>query len=181
MPRLYLIRHGEPAAEWGAPGGDAPLSALGLAQAAHAAGALRALGVREAITSPLKRCRETAAAFEMEIGAPARVEPAVTEIPSPDVADRRAWLADVMTSRWSALPDLAPFRKTLLETLRAQRGDLAVFSHFVAINIAVGAAEGDDAVIVFKPAHASITILDVDADALRVVERGAETPVINAI
>jgi len=181
MPRLFLIRHGEPTAAWGAPGGDAPLSPLGLAQAADAAERLRARGVGAAIVSPLKRCRETAAAFEMETGTVAHVVDAVAEIPSPAVADRRAWLAEVMESRWSALPALAGFRARLLDALAALREDTAVFSHFVAINAAVGAAEGRDEVLVFKPAHASITELALEGGRLRLVARGGETPTVNAL
>jgi broad specificity phosphatase PhoE len=49
-----------------------------------------------------------------------------------------------------------------------------VFSHFVAINVAVGEATGDDRVTVFSPDHCSVTVLDVVDGTLRLVERGAE-------
>ena len=182
MPLLYLVRHGEPASGWGETNPDPGLSPLGLAQAAYAAGQLRTRRVGFAITSPLLRCRETAAAFEMETGVQAVASNGVREVPTPaTIADRRAWLAGVMAGTWSQHPELAAFRAGVVATLCGQNVDTAVFSHYVAINAAVGAALGDDAVMVFKPAHASITILSNDGGDLRLVERGAEAPAINAL
>ncbi|MBI1250028.1 MAG: histidine phosphatase family protein [Alphaproteobacteria bacterium] len=181
MPRVYLVRHGEPAATWGGDNPDPGLTALGRAQALHAAQDLKSAAPALALTSPLQRCRETAAAFEMESGARAEIVDAVRELPSPDVADRGAWLRAVMEGRWRDYPDLAPYRARLLETLAGLRKDAVVFTHFVAINIAAGAAEGRDDVLVFRPAHASITVLDVSASGLRLWSKGAETPAIDAI
>ena len=42
------------------------------------------------------------------------------------------------------------------------------------INVAVGIAEGDDRVLGFAPDHCSITVLDVEDGALRLVRRGAQ-------
>lgn len=182
MALLYLVRHGEPQSGWGEADPDPGLSLLGQKQAAHAAGVLRGRGVRLAITSPLMRCRETAAAFEMESGALAVVSEAVREVPTPDgVADRRAWLSAVMAGAWAQQPALAPFRGGVVAALLKAGKDVAVFSHFVAINAAVGAAVGDDAVVVFRPAHASITVLSNDGGTLALVERGAETAAVNAL
>jgi broad specificity phosphatase PhoE len=153
-----------------------------MAQAAHAAGLLRKRGALAAITSPLQRCRETAAAFEMEAGVSAAVADGVREVPTPSaIGDRRAWLADVMAGQWRAFPDLAGFRAGVIDALLAQTSDTAVFSHYVAINVAVGVATGVDAVMVFKPAHASITVLRNDGGALTLVELGAEAAAVNAL
>ncbi|MDX2232882.1 MAG: histidine phosphatase family protein [Hyphomonadaceae bacterium] len=182
MARLYLIRHGEPASGWAQADPDPGLSALGRAQAAHAAGVLGRSGVCRALTSPLRRCRETAAAFEMEAGVVAAVEMAVREVPTPDhVTDRPAWLAEVMAGPWSAVPDLAPFRRAIIDCLLAQETDTAIFSHYVAINAAVSAAVGSGSVMVFKPAHASVTVIETTAGELRLIEKGAETPAVNAL
>ena len=182
MALLYLVRHGEPASGWGETDPDPGLSRLGVAQAAHTAGRLKALGIKAALTSPLKRCRETAAAFEMEAATVARVENGVREVPTPQsIHDRHAWLQGVMAGAWRDAPDLAAFRSGVVAALLAQEEDAAVFSHFVAINAAVGAALGDARVTVFKPGHASITILDSTGGALRLVEFGSETPAIDAI
>lgn len=182
MALLYLVRHGEPASGWGETNPDPGLSALGLAQAAHAAGQLRARRVSFAITSPLLRCRETSAAFEMEAGVQAVVSNGVREVPTPgDVVDRRAWLAGVMAGRWNEAPALEQFRAGVVATLCGQNTDTAVFSHYVAINAAVGAAKGNDNVMVFKPAHCSITVLSNEGGKLRLIELGAETPAVNAL
>lgn len=182
MALLYLVRHGEPASGWGDTNPDPGLSALGLAQAADAAGKLRAQRIPFAITSPLLRCRETASAFEMETGVQAVTSNGVREVPTPrDVDERQAWLASVMAGTWSQTPALEAFRTGVVETLCGQNADTAVFSHYVAINAAVGAAMGEDKVMVFKPAHASITILSNEGGVLRLVERGAETAAVNAL
>jgi broad specificity phosphatase PhoE len=62
-PRLYLVRHGE--TEWNATGRmltrtDAPLNAVGEAQAAELATALKTIRWDRAISSPLVRARRTA-------------------------------------------------------------------------------------------------------------------------
>lgn len=182
MPLLFLVRHGEPASGWGGTEPDPGLSKLGMAQAVHAAKALRQRMVGAAITSPLMRCRETAAAYEMEAAVVARVSDGVREVPTPQgLTDRPAWLQKAMAGRWGDDPALAAFRDGVVSTLLAQQHDTAVFSHFVAINAAVGAALGDDAVSVFKPGHCSITILESRDGALHLVERGAEAAAVNAL
>jgi broad specificity phosphatase PhoE len=182
MAHLYLVRHGEPAAHWGGGDPDPGLSALGLAQAAHAAGVLKRHHLRTALTSPLRRCVETAAAFEMETGAIATVTDAVREVPTPaGVGDRSAWLAGAMAGDWPDFPDLAQFRDGVVARLLSITSDAAIFSHYVAINVAVGAATGRDAVMVCRPAHASITILSNEGGRLTLVESGAEAPAVNAL
>ena len=65
MSRLYLIRHGKPAAVWGEADEDPGLDAAGRAQAEAARDYLMSLPQAErpsrVFSSPLRRCRETAA------------------------------------------------------------------------------------------------------------------------
>jgi broad specificity phosphatase PhoE len=49
-----------------------------------------------------------------------------------------------------------------------------VVTHFVAINVAVLFAEGDDRVVGFAPDNCSVTVLDVEDGRLRLVRRGVE-------
>jgi broad specificity phosphatase PhoE len=49
-----------------------------------------------------------------------------------------------------------------------------VVTHFVAINVAVGHASGDDRVVCFVPDNCSRTVLDADGDRLTVVELGEQ-------
>lgn len=172
---IYLIRHGEPAASWGAhpnPG----LTELGTRQAFAAAEKLAKAGAKRAITSPLARSRETAAQYEKLMETHARIESGVGEVITPsNIADRSEWLRSVMLGKWSDTdPALQAWRQTVLATVEKLPDDTAVFSHFVAINVIIGLLTDDDRVVVFKPGHASITKLERRGGKLVVAELGAE-------
>ena len=176
MVRLYLVRHGRAAASF-AEAFDPALAPEGRAQAEAVAEGLGPLGPLPIVTSPLRRTRETAAPLERRWERAARVEPAVAEIPScePDLPRRGEWLRGIVTARWPALDaDLSAWRGAVLAALAAIAEPSVVVTHFVAINVAVGAALDDDRVIVFSPDHCSVTVLDVAGGALRLVARGAE-------
>ncbi|MGE3250272.1 MAG: histidine phosphatase family protein [Hyphomonadaceae bacterium] len=181
MPRLYLIRHAEPAATWGGSDPNPGLSELGRAQAADASWKLAALKPKRIVTSPLMRCRETAAALEMEMGLTAAVDTRVSEIWTPEGVERRAWLQGVMSGAWSDYPSHDQWRADIRAALLAQDDDTAIFTHFVAINVIVGAIQGVAAATVFKPAHASITTLDVSGGDLRIAALGAETAAVSVL
>lgn len=105
------------------------------------------------------------------------IEQAVGEIPSGgrSLAGRAAWLRGFMAGSWRAAPvDLARWREGVIAALMAQKQDAVIFSHYVAINVAAGAALGDDRVVVFSPDNCSVTILETDGEMLRLVEKGAE-------
>lgn len=171
---IYLIRHGEPAAGWGAHP-DPGLSEPGRRQAEAAARTLAELGARRAVTSPLARCRQTCQPFEKLAETHGRVESRVGEIITPaGIEDRPAWLKQVMTGRWSDVDGFADWRAGVLEAVRQCPDETAIFSHFVAINMLVGLLTGDDRVLIFRPGHASITKLENRGGVLRVVELGSE-------
>lgn len=176
---IYLIRHGEPAGGWGThpnPG----LTELGSRQAFAAAEALATAGAKRAITSPLHRSRETAAPFEKLMETHARIEPAVGEvITPPGIEDRGAWLKTVMAGGWTGVgPEFDDWRARVMGALDKLPNETAVFSHFIAINVAVGMLTGDDRVVVFKPAHCSITKLVRRGGRLEIVELGAEAATV---
>ncbi len=180
MPKLYLVRHGEPAALWGAHP-DPGLSELGHHQSELVAEKFAGNGAQGLITSPLARCRETAGPTAARLGKAATINRAVAEIPVPShVTDHRPWLMSVMGGKWSdhhVDPDLRIWRAGVGEVLLALNEDTIIFSHFVAINAAVSLAMGVDEVTVFKPGHASVTILEAQNGVLRVVELGAEAAI----
>lgn len=179
MALIHMVRHGKAAAGWGADA-DPGLDDLGRAQAEAAAGLLAPLGPLAILASPLRRTRETAVPLERRWGVAAAVEPAVAEVPSPtdDLAARAEWLQGVMQRRWPEVDAwLEPWRRGVVDRLLAAEADTVVFSHFVAINVAVGAATGDDRVISFRPDNGSVTVLDNAGGRLRLVERGAEADV----
>jgi broad specificity phosphatase PhoE len=164
MPRLYLVRHGKAAASFDADL-DPGLDALGRAQAAAMTEALAPLGPLALLVSPLKRTRETAAPLEARWRTRGLIEPAVAEIPSPtpDLAARRLWLDQIMAAGWpEAEAGLQAWRLGVIERLLAVREDTVVVSHFIAINVAVGAATGDTRVVAFRPDNCSRTVLDVE-------------------
>jgi broad specificity phosphatase PhoE len=179
MIRLYLVRHGHTAASRFGAARDPGLDADGFTQADVVAARLAPEGPLPIVVSPQRCARETAAALQRAWSRPARVEPAVSVIPSPepDLAGRSAWLREILTGRWADMePPLQAWRRAVLATLLALPESSVVVTHFVAINVAVGQATDDDQVRVFSPDHCSVTIVSVDPGGLRLVERGAEAP-----
>ncbi len=176
MPRLYMVRHGEAAA--GFDGHlDPGLSDLGRSQAAVTAERLAKLAPVNLVSSPLARARETASALERIWHRPVVIETAVAEIPSPtqDLSARTAWLRKIMVGTWSqAGADSIRWREQVIAYLNALTQDTIIFSHFVAINVALGSALGDDRVTCFTPDNASVTIFESDGQRLGLVEKGAE-------
>lgn len=170
---IYLVRHGEAAATWGEHP-DPGLSNNGQIQAEAVAKTLIAKPIEQAITSPMKRCQETAAAYSELAGQRLTIEPRVTEIPTPtDIEDRRTWLRALMAGTWNETPDLVQnWHHALLETIDGLAPNTVVFSHFIAINAVVGSLTGSNQVTVFRPNYCSVTILDRVDGHLRLVERG---------
>lgn len=183
MKRLYLIRHGKPASTWGGGDADPGLDDTGRAQAAAARDWLMALSAGErperVVSSPLRRCRETALPTAEALGVQIVVDPTVGEIPTPAAladAERPDWLRSAFQGTWSEIRgdlDYLAWRAAIVDSLLA-RGSTAVFSHYVAINAVVSALAQDDRVMVFRPDHTSITVLETDGKALNLVARGRE-------
>jgi broad specificity phosphatase PhoE len=190
MPRIYLVRHAKPAAAWG-DDPDPGLDPLGVTQAAAVAQHLAKAATPAPIySSPLRRCRETALPLCELWRREAAVLPSVAEIPSPPVdrAAKREWLTAAMTGTWSELQQNAPagsidyldWRRSVVEALQALPHDCVVFTHYIAINVAVGAVQRREDVLCFRPDHASVTVIDADTHGLRLIELGnqAQTGVL---
>jgi broad specificity phosphatase PhoE len=180
MSLIYLVRHAEPAATWGAhpnPG----LSELGHRQAQAASLRLEKAGAKQLITSPLARCQQTAQPSASALGFTPHIEPRVAEIPVPaHVTDHRDWLTRVMSGSWQdghVDEGLRHWRDQIGQALLEFTQDTLVFSHFVAINAAVGLATNSDTVTCFKPGHASVTILRSAGGILLVDCLGEEAPI----
>lgn len=184
MPRIYLVRHAKPAAAWG-DDPDPGLDALGVTQAAAAAQQLaNATTLLPIYSSPLRRCRETALPLCELWRRDATVLPSVAEIPSPPVdrAAKRVWLTAGMNGTWSELQRQAPpgsidyldWRRSVVDALQALPHDCVVFTHYIAINVAAGAAQRREEVVCFRPDHASVTVIETSAQGLRLVELGKQ-------
>ncbi len=186
MTRVYLIRHGHPAATWGEEDPDPGLDAEGHAQARCAARDLLALPGGErpirVVSSPLRRCRETAQPLAEALGIVARIEPAVGEIPTPrsqSPQSRAAWLREAMAGAWSSIVgdlDYDAWRRDVAKAVlaAASEGPCAVFSHFVAINGVLSLIQNADQVVVRRPGHVSCTVLEASPSGLSLIAAGPE-------
>ncbi|MFC9648212.1 bifunctional RNase H/acid phosphatase [Streptomyces sp. NPDC056937] len=115
---FVLLRHGETALTpekrfSGSGGGDPELSAAGRRQAEAVAASLAARGtIQEIVSSPLRRCRETAGAVASLLGLEVTVEEGLRETDfgaweGLTFAEARERYADDL-SAWLASPDVAP-------------------------------------------------------------------------
>lgn len=183
MARIYLIRHGRPAAAWGEGSADPGLDALGAQQAQVARDWLLSRPPAErpqaVVSSPLQRCKETARPTAVALGVPILTEARVGEIPTPaslSDAERPQWLRQAFAGDWTQIQgDLSydAWRREVAGAL-VGLGGAAVFSHFVAINAVVSSVLGEARVLSFRPDHASITVLETDGARLTLVAKGAE-------
>ena len=175
---LFLVRHGEAAAGY-AQHRDPGLSDLGAKQAALAAQRLTALNLDapKILASPLARAQETAAPFAAALGLRPQLETRISEIPAPNEAleARAPWLREIMAGTVEGLPPAQQtWRQGLIACLREAPAPSVFFSHFVAINLAVGAATGSAAMVSFRPGNGSITQLQTDGERLDLVALGDE-------
>lgn len=181
MTIVRLVRHGRAAAGWDVDP-DPGLDELGHSQALDAAHRLAASGRVPVLSSPLRRCRETAAPLAALWSTSVEIEPGVAEIPSPegyDIGDRVVWLRTAMAGEWAALGQrYTDFRDGVVETIVALADRHAegcvVFSHFIAINAVIGAALGDDRLVIRSLDNASITVVEVTGSSIELVEGGHE-------
>ena len=176
MARLFMVRHGRAAASFGE-SMDPGLDELGREQARVTAKRLEEFGPLPIVSSPLKRAQETAAPLAQLWKCQPVIEDAVAEIPSSShsLAERAQWLRGFMAGSWrDASPDLAQWRENAVAALAALGEDTVIFSHFIAINVAAGAALNDDRVVVFSPDNCSVTVFEAENGRLRLIEQGHE-------
>lgn len=183
--RVHLVRHGRAAAGWDTDP-DPGLDDLGREQAAQTASRLAGLtssGVdHDLVSSPLRRCRETAGFLLEHWGRPVdrlAVVEAVREIPSPPgipMPERVEWLRRAMAGTWADLGSpYTDFRDGVLDYVRSRTRPAVVFSHFIAINAVIGACLGDDRLVIDSLDNASVTVVEVRSGGdLHLVERGRQ-------
>jgi broad specificity phosphatase PhoE len=174
MGKIYMVRHGKAAA--GFDGHlDPGLDDLGRRQALATATELAPLGPLPVLSSPLARARQTAEPLAELWQADVHIEPRVAELPSPttDLAARTVWIRQAMAGRWPDLgTELMEWRQALVDCLLELPEDTVVFCHYIAINVAVGAAQGDDRLVIFAPDNGSVTVFSNGRGALEVLELG---------
>lgn len=176
MTRVHLVRHGRAAAGWDADP-DPDLDDVGRSQALAVVERLPS-AVARVWSSPLQRCRSTAAPYASSIGASVTIVDAVTEIPSPEgipMGHRVPWLRRAMAGTWADLGErYVSYRDQLVGTIASVDADTVVFSHFVAINAVIGACLGDDRLVIRSLDNASVTVVDASPTGLVLVEGGHE-------
>jgi broad specificity phosphatase PhoE len=172
---IIFVRHGEAAAGWGHHR-DPGLSETGRLQAQAVAETLIKEAPECLLSSPMLRCRETAAPLARLTGLDVTIDPDVSEIPTPsDVSDRVDWLRQLMSRQWADAPELVlGWHRRLLARLSTLPERTIVFSHFVAINAIVGDLEASPDVMVFRPDYCSLTWLQQTPGGLALMSRGAE-------
>jgi broad specificity phosphatase PhoE len=175
---VTLVRHGRAAAGWDADP-DPGLDALGRTQAATMATRLGPTGPLPLVSSPMRRCQETASVLAAVWGAVPTVDPLVTEIPSPEgvaFGERVPWLRVAMQGTWTELgPRYTAYREAVVGRVAACPTDTVIVSHFVAINTVIGACLGDDRLVIASLDNCSCTVVELDGlGGLRLVERGHE-------
>ena len=180
MATIRLVRHGRATGGWDADV-DPGLDELGQRQAAGLLDVLGPLGDEQPpalVTSPMRRCRETAAPLATRWGVTAEVEPLVSEIPSPPgvpFGARVPWLRAAMAGTWSDLgPRYTEYRDAVARYVAGRRVDTVVTSHFVAINAVIGACVGDDRVVIRSLDNASVTVVETTPSGMVLVSGGHE-------
>lgn len=152
---LYVARHGE--SEWNRAGRyqgrrESALTELGVRQAAGLADALATSGARRVFSSPLQRCRDTAAPVARALGVPVEIDARLVEIAHGSWEGRlREEIArdDAQTlALWRTQPDRVRFAegesldevatrwRSFVESLD-RRESLVVVTHDVIVRLAI--------------------------------------------
>ena len=177
MIKLFFVRHGEASSSWDQ-SSDPGLSELGHQQAKTVAHEIAAsLPPAKIISSPLRRAQETAAPLQQIWKSTVQIEPTIAEIPSTGIPfeDRRAWLSGLMQSNWDEQPDnLTRWRDGILETLKAQTEDTVFFTHFMVLNVIVGALSKTEKIVSFRPDNCAITRVTLLGTQLELLDKGRE-------
>ncbi|MDA0823777.1 MAG: histidine phosphatase family protein [Proteobacteria bacterium] len=159
---IYLVRHGEAIVPW-SQAGNSGLSDTGQRQAQSVAEQLAYLVEPTVLSSPLIRAVETASPLSKLSRRPIAIDERFTEVPlAPDLAIRRAWLAEVADLRWSKVSDeIGRWREAAWIALLATPRESVIFTHFMLINALVSRAMADDRLVCFEPDYGSVTRLRI--------------------
>jgi broad specificity phosphatase PhoE len=177
MSLVHLVRHGRAAAGWDLDP-DPGLDDVGVEQVRRLVEQLGGLAARPVVTSPLRRCRETAAPLAARWQVGAAVDETIREIPSPigvPMGQRVGWLCDAMNGTWTDLGGrYLAYRDDVLENIVSRSVDTVVVSHFIAINAVIGACLGNDRLVSRSLDNASVTVVETAPSGLTLVEIGRE-------
>lgn len=177
MIAVWLVRHGEAAANWGEHP-DPGLSELGKRQAFEAADALWKLVPADVamVTSPKARAIETATPLAQRLASSVTVDHAFQEIQAPvDLEHRQGWLRGFMRSSWSEQSEsLWEWRTGIIDSLLTLQRPTVIFTHFLVINTVLAHIRGADQTLLFWPDNGSFHQFGIDGDTFRVASLGRE-------
>ena len=89
--------------------------------------------------------------------------------------DRVEWLRLAMAGTWSQLDErYRTYRQAVIDAVLGIDADTVVASHFIAINAVIGAATGRDELVIRSLDNCSVTVVEYDGTALRLIEGGHE-------
>ncbi len=176
--RIYLVRHGRADAGWDA-AVDPQLDTLGQQQSLEMAQQLAPLGPMNVVTSPLRRCQQTAQPLCEVWKVKPIICPEVAEIPSPvgvSIPDRVEWLRLAMSGTWESLgPRYLKFRDELVNFVYQISDDTVVVSHFVAINAVIGKIQNVEQLVTYRLDNCSVTVVERDGHGeLNIIQSGRE-------
>jgi broad specificity phosphatase PhoE len=172
---IYLVRHGEASAGWGEDP-DPGLSELGREQALAACEQMSAHAPLRIISSPLLRAQETAQPLAEQLKCDIEVDPTFRELPSPvGIEDRREWLSLFMKQDWAEQnQEILGWRDTIWNALFELESPTVIFTHFMVINAVVSRLTEAAETVCCVPDNGSITRLELEGRALKLVEVGRQ-------
>ena len=177
MTTIYFVRHGEAEAGFGSHR-DPGLSELGRTQAVATAKHLAS--VRTQFLSLAVRC------FELRKPHKNSPKSGMHQSPSKIALQKslhRSKTSPIVRRGWRTLWQvngticrliLKVWREALIDCVVSAPTDCVMFSHFVAINLLVGAANDHAAMVSFRPDNASISRFESDGSTLTVLGLGEQ-------
>tara|TARA_B100000242_G_scaffold265033_1_gene212960 strand:- start:693 stop:1271 length:579 start_codon:yes stop_codon:yes gene_type:complete len=184
MTNIYLVRHGEASEGWTSK--DPPLSQQGQLQARSIIPFLKTIFRKEfnVISSPLKRCIETASICMQEFDVNISIEEKFRELPSPisNLDDRVNWLKRILPLTWSELEkdevtlnshiNFNHWRQQIINEVLTFKINTIVFTHYVVINTIIGDILKTDKIVNFHPSNCSITEINLTNNELKIINLG---------
>ena len=186
MSKVFLIRHGQ--AEDGWTSLDPGLSETGIDQSKKLSEKINKMitGREAVVSSPLKRCLETAKISLAKLDVNISIDNTFAELPSPisDLNKRVVWLKRVLPLTWEELENdpvsasscisYSSWREDVIRSLLKLKGDSIIFSHYVVINSIIGWVLNSNKVVNFNPANCSITTLEINKGKISILSLGDE-------
>ena len=169
MPKLYLVRHGEPISQWDEHP-DPELSPLGQRQAREVAEKLISYEATDCVSSPMARALQTAQPYGQIAQQQVTVSHAIRELPSYWIprSQRRKWLEQILAANWDdAEPEIDVWRQSLISWATELKNDTVAFAHFVVINALIAAATGSSRVLNALPDHCAIATFSIDDNGIQ--------------